>query len=159
MGLSFDVYQVLLMLLVGIGSSYPTNTFKLWTYQLVCMVFTNPSYELKLILTTGLLLFMYLECIVVPLQKYLLIVTYVLICYIVCIINVYSYNYTIYEWLYDSDIDLYLEYITILLIVDYKELITNARDNKNKFKYNMFNTCRSISMEIKKVKKGEKWGH
>ena len=139
-----------------------TDSLKVWSYQVLCMIIGELedaylAWFVKCVLTTGLSVFIYLKTKNLPYFRTTLIMNFVLILYIVNILILTKYRYNDMLLLYHTDADLYLEYIILLTLIDYKGLLTYVRTNINKFKYRMFKSNRGYSLAYKEVYKGKRW--
>jgi len=115
------------------------------------------SWVIKLLMTTGLFLLINRYRLVVKWHKLFMNVNFLLVLYYSTYLISYYNNYELMLKLHYSDVDAYLEYIVLLILIDYKGLITNARNFSNKFKYSVLNSYRRISLAYMEVKRGIRW--
>jgi len=115
------------------------------------------SWVSKLLMTTGLFIYVNKYKLIISNNNVFLLFNYLLVFYYSIFLVVYYKSYSVMLRIYDYKIDIYLEYIVLLILIDYKGLITNARNFSSKFKYSVLNSYRSISLSYMEVKKDKRW--
>jgi len=119
------------------------------------------SWVIKLLMTTGLLGLVFKFKLIIEYNKVFLLTNVLLIIYLTIYLFSYYNNYNLMIKMHYSDIDVYLEYIVLLLLIDYEGLITNGREFtksiNNKFKYSMFSPYRYNTSKYMEIKEGKKW--
>ena len=115
------------------------------------------SWVIKLLMTTGLFIYINKCKLIISSNTIFLVVNYLLVVYYSVFLVTYYNSYSVMLQMYDYRIDMYLEYLVLILLIDYKDLIINARNFNNKFKYNMLNSYRSISLSNMEVKEDKRW--
>lgn len=115
------------------------------------------SWVIKLLMTTGLFILINKYKLVVKWHKLLMVVNFLLVLYYSTYLISYYNNYELMLKLHYLDVDTYLEYTVLLILIDYKGLITNARNLSNKFKYSVLNSYSRISLAYTEIKRGKEW--
>jgi len=153
--------HVLFLILVGASCSSSSSNIKILYYQIIMYLIpledNLTSWVIKLLMTTGLFVFINKYRLIVKWYKLFISVNFLLVMYYSTYLICYYNNYELMLKLHYSDVDTYLEYIVLLILIDYKGLITNARNFSNKFKYSVLNSYRSISLSYMEVKKDKRW--
>ena len=141
--------HILFLILVGASCSSSSSNIKIVYYQIVMYLIPLDasviSWFIKLSMTTGLFIYINKYKLVISNNKMFLLFNYLLVLYYSVFLIMYYNNYSVMLWMYNSKLDMYMEYIVLLTLIDYKRLITNARNYINKFKCSVLNSYRCIS--------------
>lgn len=150
-----------MLILVGASCSSSSSNAKILYYQMLMYLIPLDasilSWVIKLLMTTGLFIYINKCKLIISSNTTFLVVNYLLVVYYSVFLVTYYNSYSVMLQMYDYRIDMYLEYLVLILLIDYKDLIINARNFNNKFKYNMLNSYRSISLSNMEVKEDKRW--